>query len=69
VATNQVKLGDFIRIDRNSTGEITFTRQAEGALVPVLLERYGSQSVRYVEAKAKRARYHTADLISARNGA
>ena len=69
VATNQVKLGDFIRIDRNSTGEITFTRQAEGALVPVLLERYGSQSVRYVEAKAKRARHHTADLISARNGA
>jgi ATP-dependent Clp protease ATP-binding subunit ClpA len=50
VATNQVKLGDFIRIDRNSTGEMTFTRKAEGALVPILLERYGPQSVRYVEA-------------------
>src|SRR5499426_70950 len=41
VATGQVRLGDFIRIDRS--GEmITFTKEAEGALVPVLLEKYGS---------------------------
>jgi ATP-dependent Clp protease ATP-binding subunit ClpB len=40
VATGQIKLGDFIRIDRVS-GKMTFTKEAEGALVPVLLEKYG----------------------------
>jgi ATP-dependent Clp protease ATP-binding subunit ClpB len=40
VATSQVKLGDFIRIDR-ANGKMTFTKEAEGALVPVLLEKYG----------------------------
>ena len=69
VATNQVKLGDFVRIDRNSTGEMTFIRQAEGALVPILLERYGPQAVRYVEARTRGARRRTANLNSARNGA
>ncbi len=39
-ATGQVKLGDFIRIDRQN-GQMTFTKEAEGALVPVLLEKYG----------------------------
>ncbi|MGZ4878220.1 MAG: ATP-dependent Clp protease ATP-binding subunit, partial [Candidatus Angelobacter sp.] len=34
------KLGDFIRIDRKD-GVMTFTKEAEGALVPVLLEKYG----------------------------
>ena len=41
VATSQVKLGDFIRIDRVN-GKMTFTKEAEGALVPVLLEKYGA---------------------------
>src|SRR5260370_42656545 len=41
VATGQVRLGDFIRIDRRED-QLTFTKEAEGALVPVLLERYGS---------------------------
>jgi len=41
VATGQVKLGDFIRIDRTDEGQLTFTKEAEGALVPVLLEKYG----------------------------
>jgi len=40
VATSQVKLGDFIRIDRTDD-QFTFTKEAEGALVPVLLEKYG----------------------------
>jgi ATP-dependent Clp protease ATP-binding subunit ClpA len=40
VATSQVKLGDFIRIDQKD-GNMTFTKEAEGALVPVLLEKYG----------------------------
>jgi ATP-dependent Clp protease ATP-binding subunit ClpB len=43
VATSQVKLGDFIRIDRNPEGRVTFTKEAEGALVPVLLEKYGQE--------------------------
>ena len=43
VATGQVKLGDFIRIDRVSS-KMTFTKEAEGALVPVLLEKYGGMN-------------------------
>jgi ATP-dependent Clp protease ATP-binding subunit ClpA len=42
VATGQVKLGDFIRIDMNN-GQLNFTKEAEGALVPVLLEKYGPE--------------------------
>jgi ATP-dependent Clp protease ATP-binding subunit ClpB len=40
VATAQIRLGDFIRIDRKDA-QLTFTKEAEGALVPVLLEKYG----------------------------
>jgi ATP-dependent Clp protease ATP-binding subunit ClpB len=42
VATGQVKLGDFIRIDWTN-GQMSFTKEAEGALVPVLLEKYGPE--------------------------
>ncbi len=41
VATGQVRSGDFIRIDLDATGKMTFVKEAEGALVPVLMERYG----------------------------
>src|SRR3974390_421987 len=34
VATGQIKLGDFIRIDMDTTGQMTFVKEAEGALVP-----------------------------------
>jgi ATP-dependent Clp protease ATP-binding subunit ClpB len=44
VATGQIKLGDFIRIDRAPDGKMTFTKEAEGALVPVLLEKYGQEA-------------------------
>jgi len=40
VATAQIRLGDFVRIDRKEA-QLTFTKEAEGALVPVLLEKYG----------------------------
>ena len=42
VATGQVKLGDFIRIDLNAEGKLTFVKEAENAMVPMLLERYGA---------------------------
>ena len=41
VATGQVKLGDFIRIDMSPEGTLTFVKEAENAMVPMLLERYG----------------------------
>jgi ATP-dependent Clp protease ATP-binding subunit ClpB len=41
VATSQVKLGDFVRIDISDEGRMVFVKEAEGALVPVLLEKYG----------------------------
>ncbi len=43
VATGQVKLGDFVRIDMNPEGRMVFVKEAEGALVPVLLEKYGPE--------------------------
>lgn len=43
VATAQVRLGDFVRIDLNESGTMTFVKEAEGALVPVLLEKYGPE--------------------------
>lgn len=42
VATGQVRLGDFVRIDMAVDGRLSFVKEAEGAMVPVLLERYGA---------------------------
>jgi ATP-dependent Clp protease ATP-binding subunit ClpB len=53
VATGQVKLGDFIRIDIDSKGKMTFVKEAEGALVPVLLERYGPDASAHAAAAGK----------------
>jgi ATP-dependent Clp protease ATP-binding subunit ClpA len=53
VATGQVKLGDFIRIDRDAAGKLTFVKEAEGALVPVLLERYGPEANAHAAAASK----------------
>jgi ATP-dependent Clp protease ATP-binding subunit ClpB len=53
VATSQVRLGDFIRIDRTAEGRVTFTKEAEGALVPVLLEKYGQEGAAATAAAAR----------------
>ncbi len=42
VATGQIRLGDFIRVDLNLEGSMTFVKEAEGAMVPMLMERYGA---------------------------
>src|ERR1700751_6113217 len=42
VATGQVKLGDFVRIDMAGESRLTFVKEAEGAMVPVMMERYGA---------------------------
>lgn len=55
VATAQVRLGDFIRIDLNDEGAMTFVKEAEGALVPVLLEKYGPEFTSQHAARAGRA--------------
>jgi len=54
VATAQIRLGDFIRIDLNEEGTMTFVKEAEGALVPVLLEKYGPEFTSQQTAKAGR---------------
>ncbi len=54
VATGQVKLGDFVRIDINSEGKMVFVKEAEGALVPVLLEKYGPEFSAPTAARAAR---------------
>jgi ATP-dependent Clp protease ATP-binding subunit ClpB len=53
VATSQVKLGDFIRIDLDKNEKMTFVKEAEGALVPVLLERYGPEASAHAAAASK----------------
>lgn len=55
VATSQVKLGDFVRIDIEADGRMQFVKEAEGALVPVLLEKYGPEFAVPAAAKATRA--------------
>jgi ATP-dependent Clp protease ATP-binding subunit ClpB len=42
VATGQVKLGDFVRVDLTGESHLTFVKEAEGAMVPVMMERYGA---------------------------
>ena len=56
VATGQVKLGDYIRIDLDGQGKMTFIKEAEGALVPVLLERYGPEATHAAAAAGKAGR-------------
>jgi ATP-dependent Clp protease ATP-binding subunit ClpA len=52
VATGQVKLGDFVRVDMTGESRLTFVKEAEGAMVPVLLERYGSANNTQAVARA-----------------
>jgi ATP-dependent Clp protease ATP-binding subunit ClpA len=56
VATGQVKLGDFIRIDVDAKGGLMFVKEAEGALVPVLLDRYGPEANAQAAAASKSGR-------------
>ena len=56
VATGQIKLGDFIRIDLGPDGKMIFVKEAEGALVPVLLEKYGPEFGAQAVAAAKSGR-------------
>ena len=52
VATGQVKLGDFIRVDLIGESQLTFVKEAEGAMVPVMLERYGAAAAAMPAAAA-----------------
>ena len=54
VATGQVKLGDFIRIDMDADTKMTFVKEAEDAMVPVLLERYGAAASNQPATRAAR---------------
>src|SRR5436853_1669462 len=56
VATGQVKLGDFIRVDLLGESKLTFVKEAEGAMVPVLLERYGAAAAMPAAAAARAVR-------------
>ncbi len=56
VATGQVKLGDFVRVDMLGENKLTFVKEAEGAMVPVLLERYGAAAAVPAVAAARAAR-------------
>jgi len=67
VATGQIKLGDFIRIDMKESG-LTFTKEAEGALVPVLLERYGDSSGNTLTARASRGMSKGRDASGSASG-
>jgi ATP-dependent Clp protease ATP-binding subunit ClpA len=54
VATAQVKLGDFIRVDMASENKMIFVKEAENTMAPVLLERYGAAAANMPNARAAR---------------
>jgi ATP-dependent Clp protease ATP-binding subunit ClpB len=54
VATDQVKLGDFVRVDMASEDRIIFVKEAENTMAPVLLERYGAAVANQPTARAAR---------------
>jgi ATP-dependent Clp protease ATP-binding subunit ClpA len=54
VATGQVKLGDFVRVDMASENRMIFVKEAENAMAPVLLERYGAAASNQPAARAAR---------------
>ncbi len=62
VATGQVKLGDYVRIDMDPEGKMAFVKEAEGALVPVLLEKYGQEVSSPPLARAARTGAKTRDF-------
>jgi len=51
-----VKLGDFVRVDLLGESKLTFVKEAEGAMVPVLLERYGAAAAMPAVASARAVR-------------
>jgi ATP-dependent Clp protease ATP-binding subunit ClpB len=55
VATAQVKLGDLVRVDMNGDNRLVFVKEAEGVMMPVLLEKY-SQEAGAAAATARTAR-------------
>ena len=54
MATGQVKLGDFVRVDMASENKMIFVKEAENTMAPILLERYGAAAVNQPSAKAAR---------------
>src|ERR1700689_164361 len=54
VATGQVKLGDFIRVDMASENKLIFVKEAENSMAPVLLERYGAAAANMPAVRAAR---------------
>jgi ATP-dependent Clp protease ATP-binding subunit ClpA len=67
VATAQVKLGDYLRIgyDDAEDGSLTFVKELENAVVPVLLEKYHkeSESLAVRRASAHGAAPKVGDLL------
>src|SRR5437660_6014971 len=54
VATGQVKLGDFVRVDMASETQMIFVKEAENTMAPVLLERYGAAAANMPNVRAAR---------------
>jgi ATP-dependent Clp protease ATP-binding subunit ClpB len=50
VATGQVRLGDFVRIDTTPDGIMTFTKEAEGTALPGFADRYGTAATATAQA-------------------
>src|SRR5512142_2678614 len=55
VATGQVKLGDFVRIDMASENKMIFVKEADNAMAPMLLERYGAAANNPASSRSARA--------------
>src|SRR5438067_205501 len=54
VATGQVKLGDFVRVDMAGGNKMIFVKEAENTMAPVLLDRYGAAAANQPTVRAAR---------------
>src|ERR1700684_2212546 len=54
VATGQVKLGDFVRVDMAAEAQMIFVKEAENTMAPLLLERYGAAAANMPATRAGR---------------
>src|SRR5947209_11098504 len=54
VATGQIRLGDFVRIDMASENKMMFVKEAENAMAPIMLERYGAAAGNQPSTRAAR---------------
>ncbi len=64
VATSQVKLGDFVRVDMASENQLIFVKEAENTMAPVLPELHGAAATNMPNVRAARTAVNGRRILS-----